>query len=152
VSSARRVPFDETYLDASYEWLKDPEMARLTMSQALTREEQRAWYEGLAGRDDYAIWGIEYEGRPVGVMGLKKIDHADGGAEYFMYLGDTSVWGRGLARWASDEIRAEARSRGLSYVWGLIGKHNTRSREVHEHLGFRIVGEQDGRWRVELPT
>jgi L-amino acid N-acyltransferase YncA len=35
-------------------------------------------------------------------------------------------------------------------VWGLIGKHNERSLGVHTHLGFEVVGEADGRWRVEL--
>ncbi|HWL35792.1 MAG TPA: GNAT family N-acetyltransferase [Frankiaceae bacterium] len=144
--TARRVPFDETYLDASYAWLQDPEMARLTMSAAMTREQQKAWYDTLAGRTDYAIWGIEYDGAPVGVMGLKHLDSDDGGAEYFMYLGDTSVWGKGIARWATDEILAEARSRGLTYVYGLVGKHNERSLSVHTHLGFEIDGERDGKW------
>lgn len=146
--TARRVPFDETYLDASYGWLQDPEMARLTMSPAMTREQQRAWYDGLAGRADYAIWGIEYDGAPVGVMGLKHLDRDDGGAEYFMYLGEQSVWGKGIARWATDEILAEARSRGLTYVYGLVGKHNDRSLSVHTHLGFVVEGEEDGKWLV----
>lgn len=144
--TARRVPFDETYLDASYEWLQDPEMARLTMSPATTREQQRAWYDSLADRSDYAIWGIEHDGRPVGVMGLKHLDADDGGAEYFMYLGDTSVWGQGIARWATAEILAEGRARGLTYVYGLVGKHNDRSLAVHTHLGFAIEGERDGKW------
>lgn len=144
--TARRVPFDETYLNASYEWLQDPEMARLTMSAAMTREQQKAWYDGLAGRTDYAIWGIEHGGVPVGVMGLKHLDRDDGGAEYFMYLGDQSVWGRGIARWATGEILAEARSRGLTYVYGLVGKHNERSLSVHTHLGFEVDGEREGKW------
>lgn len=146
--TARRVPYDETYLDASYEWLHDPEMARLTMSRAMTREQQRAWYEGLSGRKDYAIWGIEHDGRPVGVMGLKHLDRDDGGAEYFMYLGDTSAWGKGIARWATAEILAEGRARGLTYVYGLIGTHNERSLAVHTRLGFRVEAEVDGVWRV----
>jgi RimJ/RimL family protein N-acetyltransferase len=146
--TARRVPFDETYLNASYEWLQDPEMARLTMSPATTREQQRAWYESLAGRTDYVIWGIEHDGAPVGVMGLKHLDAEDGGAEYFMYLGDTAAWGKGIARWATDEILAEGRARGLAYVYGLVGTHNERSRGVHEHLGFEVVGVEDGKWRM----
>jgi RimJ/RimL family protein N-acetyltransferase len=143
------VPFDETYLDASYDWLHDPELARLTMAAEVTREAQREWYDGLAGRTDYAIWGIEHDGRPAGVMGLKHIGESDDGAEYFMYLGDRALWGRGIARWATAEILAVARERGLTYVWGLVGKHNDRSLAVHTHLGFEIVGEQDGVWRLE---
>ena len=144
----RRVPFDERYLERSYEWLRDPELARLTMTTAVTPEQQRAWYEGLPNRTDYAIWGIEFEGEPVGVMGLKHLDAGDQGAEYFMYLGETAMWGRGIGRWATTEICAEARSRGLTYIYGLVGTHNLRSREVHEHLGFKVVDERDGVWRL----
>jgi RimJ/RimL family protein N-acetyltransferase len=150
--TARRVPFDETYLEASYGWLQDPELARLTMSAAQTREQQRAWYDGLAGRTDYAIWGIEHEGRPVGVMGLKHLDADDGGAEYFMYLGDMSAWGKGIARWATAEILAVAKERGLAYVYGLVGKHNDRSLAVHTRLGFTVDGEVDGKWRLVQPV
>ena len=146
----RRVAFDETYLDASYEWLRDPELAWLTMSGGQTREQQRAWFEALPGRTDYAIWGIELDGVPAGVMGLKHLDRDDGGAEYFMYLGDKAMWGRGVGRWATAEIVAEARGRGLTYVYGLIGKHNERSLAVHTHLGFVVEGEVDDALRVVM--
>ena len=137
----RRVPYDETYLNASYEWLRDPEMAYLTMSAAVTREQQRAWYDGLPGRTDYAIWGIEHDGRPVGVMGLKGIEPTT--AEYFLYLGDKGSWGQGLGRWAFEEIVRVGRERGLATLTGLVGAHNERSLAVHEHLGFRRIGVHD---------
>jgi RimJ/RimL family protein N-acetyltransferase len=142
------VPFDETYRDASYDWLQDPEMRRLTMSTAMTREQQAEWYAGLTDRTDYMVWGVEYDGRPAGVMGLKHLDAGDGGAEYFLYVGDRALWGQGIARWATDEIVAEGRRLGRTYLYGLVGTHNDRSRDVHEHLGFKVVGEQDGRWRM----
>ena len=146
--TARRMPFDETYLDASYEWLRDPGMSRLLMSQAVTREQQREWYDGLAGRTDYAIWGVEYDGVPVGVMGLKHLGEDDGG-EYFFYIGDRSYWGRGIASWAFSEICDAARERGLAYIWGLIGKHNDRSLAVHTREGMKVVAETETEYRVE---
>jgi RimJ/RimL family protein N-acetyltransferase len=144
----RRVPFDETYLDRSYDWLTDPELARLTMSGAVTREGQRRWYDGLSGRDDYAVWGVEYDGVPVGVMGLKHLGEDDGG-EYFFYVGDRSYWGRGIAAWAFREICAVARERGLAYLWGMVGKHNERSLGVHTREGFVVVGETETEYRLE---
>ena len=150
--TARRVAFDETYLDASYEWLRDPELAWLTMVGTQTREQQRAWFEGLPDRTDYVIWGIEHDGRPVGVMGLKHLDAGDGGAEYFMYLGEKEMWGKGIGRWATGEILDVARSLGLTHVWGLIGKHNDRSLTVHTHLGFTVDGDAGESWRVVHPV
>jgi RimJ/RimL family protein N-acetyltransferase len=143
----RRVPFEEQYLHLSYEWLNDPEMARLTMTAAVTPEAQREWWAGLPHRSDYAVWGIEYDGVPVGVMGVKHIGVNDG-AEYFMYIGDRAYWGRGIAAWAFREVVAEVRSRGLSKLYGVIGKHNARSLAVHVREGFRVTGETDVEWLV----
>jgi RimJ/RimL family protein N-acetyltransferase len=141
------VPFDEVFLERSYEWLTDPEMARLTMTRAVTREAQNAWYAALPGRTDYAVWGVTYDGAPVGVMGLKNVT-ADA-AEYFLYVGDPAYWGRGIAAWAFREICTVARSRGLTSLWGLIGKHNERSLGVHTREGFAVVGETETEYRVE---
>ncbi|HEU0132117.1 MAG TPA: GNAT family N-acetyltransferase [Mycobacteriales bacterium] len=144
----RRVPFDETWLDTTAGWLADESFAALIEAGSFDPERQRAWYDSLAGRTDYVVWGIEHDGRRVGVMGLKHLDAGDGGAEYFMYLGDRSAWGHGIGRWATEEILAEGRARGLEYVYGLVGTHNHHSREVHEHLGFEVVAEEDGHWRL----
>jgi RimJ/RimL family protein N-acetyltransferase len=145
LSGPRRVPFDETYLDLSYGWLTDPDMASRTMTAPVTREAQRAWWESLPGRADYAVWGIAYDGVPIGVMGIKRIG-ADDGAEYFMYLGARAYWGHGVASWAFAEIVAEVRARGLKRLYGQIGKHNERSLGVHLREGFEVVGETEDRW------
>jgi RimJ/RimL family protein N-acetyltransferase len=144
----RRVAFDDRFLERSYAWLSDPEIARLTMTEAVTERSQHEWWAGLAGRADYAVWGIEYDGVPVGAMGIKHIGERDG-AEYFMYIGDPAYWGRGIAGWAFREICAEVRSRGLATVFGIIGKHNERSLAVHVREGFRVAGETDDAWLVE---
>lgn len=146
-SGARRVPFDDEFLRLSFGWLTDDEMQNLTMSPAVTPESQRAWWESLADRPDYAVWGIEYDGVPVGAMGIKRIGEDDG-AEYFMYLGERSYWGRGIASWAFAEICDEVRSRGLRKLYGRIGKHNDRSLAVHLREGFEVVGEDGPVWLV----
>ncbi len=150
VRGPRRVPFEERYLELSYGWLTDPDLARLTMTNAVTPEAQRDWWRELPHRDDYAVWGIEYDGVPVGVMGIKHIGVNDG-AEYFMYIGDRAYWGRGIATWAFAEVVAEVRARGLRYLYGVIGKHNERSLAVHTREGFAVTGETATEWLVTYP-
>jgi RimJ/RimL family protein N-acetyltransferase len=147
----RRVPFDETYRDLSYRWLNDPEIARMTRVPPTTPESQAAWFETLPGRTDYAVWGIEEDGVPVGALGLKHIG-VDEGAEYFMYIGERDYWGRGIAQWAFDEIRAEARARGLAHLVGIIGKDNPRSLTAHLRVGFAIEREDDTAYYVAVPV
>lgn len=152
MTGPRRVPFDETYLEASYQWLQDPELTNLAMAATPSRESQRQWYDGLIGRTDYRVWGIEVDGRPVGAMGLKHIDVVAADAEYFMYLGRPSDWGQGIGRWATEEICRVARDLGLTQVHGYIGTHNERSLKVHTHLGFQVVGLEGDRYKVVLPV
>jgi RimJ/RimL family protein N-acetyltransferase len=142
-----RVPLDESWLPLTARWLSDPEVARLTMAAPVTPDGQRAWFESLAGRTDYAIWGMVHDGVPVGVMGIKRIG-ADDGAEYFLYIGERDHWGRGIGAWAFGEVVDEVRSRGLRKVFGVIGKHNDRSLAVHLGLGFEVTGETDVAWLV----
>jgi RimJ/RimL family protein N-acetyltransferase len=144
-AGARRVTFDESYLDCSYQWLSDPVIAELIMSAPVSREAQRAWWNRLPDRDDYAIWGIECDGLPVGVMGLKDIG-VDDGAEYFIYIGERDFWGRGLAAWGVEEVAEEIRTRGYARVYGRIGKHNERSLAAHTRLGFEIVRDDGDTW------
>jgi RimJ/RimL family protein N-acetyltransferase len=146
----RRVPYDERFLALSYEWLQDPEIRRLIDAPAVTREGQQAWYDSLPGRTDYAVWGIEYDGVPVGVLGLKRIGEDDG-AEYFIYIGERAYWGRGIAAWGLADVAEEARRRGLRFLYGRILKVNERSLGVHLSNGFEHLREEDDVWWVAYP-
>lgn len=138
-----RVTFDEEYVERSQVWLQDPELVSLIRAATeFDARAQRQWYDGLAARIDYAIWGMDCGGVPVGAIGIKHIGAADG-AEYFMYIGERNYWHVGIGRWALNEIQDEIRSRGLSWVYGRIAQHNERSRLAHFALGLRPLREED---------
>jgi RimJ/RimL family protein N-acetyltransferase len=138
----RRVPFDEAYLERSAVWLQDRELQDLIRSADFDPEQQRAWYDGLSARTDYAVWGIECDGRPVGMMNIKRIG-VDDGAVYQMYIGERDFWGVGIGTWALREVQQEIKARGLRWVYGRIAEHNTRSQAAHFAMGMRRVA-QDG--------
>lgn len=141
----RRVPFDDTCLQLSSRWLKDPELVWLIRAAPeFDPAVQSAWYASLPTRTDYAVWGIAVEDTPIGVMGIKHIG-VDDGAEYFMYIGERSYWRLGIARWAMKEIKAEVASRGLTWVYGKVAHYNERSMATDLALGMRPIrdlGEQ----------
>lgn len=137
----RRVPFDETYLQRSAVWLQDEDLRDLIRSAPFDADAQAAWYAGLPHRDDYAVWGIEVDGEPVGVMSLKEIG-VDDGALYSMYVGERAFWRSGIGRWALREVQGEVAARGLQWVRGRIALHNTRSQQAHFALGMKEVGRE----------
>lgn len=89
------VNYSRLYFELSKNWISDPELNRLIDAGELPSDIKRElWYESLPLRSDYKIWGVEYEGRPIGVCGLKQITSHD--AEYWGYIGEKSLWGQGI--------------------------------------------------------
>lgn len=142
-----QVAFDEEFLVLSFQWLQEPEMAHLTQVPVFDFDAQRAWFDGLTARTDYAVWGIRYNDIPIGALGLKDIGVNDG-AEYFFYIGLKEYWGRGVASWAYQVVSRETRDRGLRYLYGTIASYNTRSLSVHVGLGMQIAEVRDGTYWV----
>jgi RimJ/RimL family protein N-acetyltransferase len=149
-TGAELVTFDETFLRLSYDWLHDPEIARLTRTKPTTRTEQQAWFDGLDARKDYWVRGIAVDGRPAGATGLRRIDGREG--EFFIYLGEREFWGRGAFRAVLPGVLAEARRRALIRVVSKIGTDNPRSVQAHERLGWVRTGVEGdmvvGSWEL----
>ncbi len=138
-TSVRLVAFDERFLDASFGWLHDPETMRLTRGRPFTRAAQQAWYDGLPGRTDYLVWGIEAAGQPVGAGGFKSVTAAD--AELFVYVGEPSARGRGLG---SAAVRALLDRAPAPRIWLEVGTDNRPALALYRRLGFAERGTGDG--------
>lgn len=137
----RAVAYDERFLNKSWEWLQNAEIRRLTMSPRFTKEQQRAWFARLGERSDYVIWGIEYDGKPVGAFGLKNIN--DGSAEYWGYIGEKELWGRGIGRWMVEQAVERGRERGVDNVYLKVSQENTRAINLYKRCGFEARKLED---------
>lgn len=146
VAEARRkdltlVPFDREVLDLSWHWLQDPELRALTLAPTIERDAQLAWFESLASRVDYKLWGVAHDGEVVGVCGLKAITTND--AEYFGYFGVRRLWGRGLGATMVRLMMDEARARDLTSLYLRVGHSNERARRLYHKLGFELTSVSD---------
>lgn len=134
------VGYDKTFFDRSKEWLLDEELNHLIHAGTIPSDEERlAWFNSLSSRKDYLIWGVAYNGEPIGVSGLKRI--ADGKAEYWGYIGEKAYWGKGLGKDLMKEVLEKARELDLNYVWLRVRKYNPRAINLYKRIGFTI--EQD---------
>ena len=131
----RFVEFDELYLGKSLEWLNDDEICRLVDTEKPTKESQRQWYETIKYADDYLIWGIEYDGVPVGVCGIKHITNESG--EYWGYIGEKSYWGNGIGKAMMEFIILQAKRTGLSSIYLHVLEDNIRAIKLYEREGYK---------------
>jgi RimJ/RimL family protein N-acetyltransferase len=134
------MPYDERFLECSWQWLQDPQIAHLTMTPPFAREQQRAWFARLPGRTDYLVWGIALDRRPIGVFGIKNIEQTRG--EYWGYLGEKDCWGRGFGRWMIAESVERARQRGLRELVLRVAKWNPRAQTLYQRCGFVVTREE----------
>jgi len=115
--------FTESFLEKSWLWLNDPETKAMTQTPDFTREDQKRWFGGLRQRSDYKIWGISRNGDPIGALGLKHITAQD--AEYWGYIGERTMLGRGVGRSMMRFILEQANGLRLVELYLKVRSDNT---------------------------
>lgn len=145
------VPYGEHFLECSYVWFQDPELRILTNNlQFVTRENQAKWFASLSSKSDYLIWGVELDRIPIGACGLKKVTSND--AEYWGYIGEKQLWGKGLGQRIVEFCINQAKERGLSRVWLTVNVENIRAIALYTKMGFRVVNQNNGNCDMEINT
>lgn len=131
------VPFDESFLHASYVWLQDEALRALIDSPPVTKASQQLWFQGLSNRNDYHIWGVTADSIPVGVCGIKHVNNGKG--EYWGYIGEKDHWGKGIGTKMLYFIAAFAKSIGLAVIQLSVLKHNQRAFYLYLRNGFIVI-------------
>ena len=134
--------FNRETLDLSFDWLADPEIRQLTETPVIEKGAQLRWFNGLPSRSDYKVWGVSYQGKPVGVVGLKRIEAAT--AEYFGYIGVKSCWGKGIGSAMLDFAEKQAGLLGLRRLELRVITDNPRARTLYLRRGFTKYQEGAG--------
>lgn len=131
------VAYDRTYLEKSAVWLTDPDTKALTMTPDFTHEVQQAFFASLADRVDYRVWGVAVDGiGPAGAAGIKRIAGTRG--EYWGYLGEKNLWGRGLGRYMISAVEDQARALQLTELYLSVSQDNIRAIRLYQKVGYNI--------------
>ena len=134
----RPVREDET--SAIVTWLEDVEVTRyLRILFPPSVAGERDWLAARAQDEHHVFWGIEHEGRLVGITGIHEIDWISRHGATGTMIGDRGVWRRGIAT-ETMQLRARA------------------SAQAQRRTGYREVGRlrqeqfRDGRWHDMIVT
>jgi lipopolysaccharide/colanic/teichoic acid biosynthesis glycosyltransferase/ribosomal protein S18 acetylase RimI-like enzyme len=134
------LPFDEAALPLVRAWINDEEVRRGTGTEGPVSDwEHRRWYESVMDDPAQRIFLIaQGHGRkPVGALGLRGINWRSRHAEYWIYLGDHSARGKGLAAEASRLLlRFAFNTLGLHRVFLQVNVTNQSAISLYRRLGF----------------
>ncbi len=101
----------------------------------LVEENTKRWFENNKHRTDRFDAVIEYNGQPVGIIGLLSIK--DGQAEYYVTLGEPNLKGKGIAGKATYLLLEYAyKELGLDAVYLYTETENLPAQRLFEKLGF----------------
>ncbi|OCL85606.1 GNAT family N-acetyltransferase [Arcobacter porcinus] len=128
------VEYTKEFLPLSWKWLNDKEIKNLTMTPDFSKEDQNIFFNSLESRQNYKIFGIEFNGLKIGACGLKNIENTK--AEYWGYIGEKEYWGRGFGKLILKEMINLATKEQISIIYLKVGKNNQRAIKLYEKFGF----------------
>jgi len=134
--------YDEGFLECSWKWLNDPEIKTLTMTPDFSKVDQIKFFKSISSREDYKIWGLLLNGvRKVGACGLKNI--CENSAEYWGYIGEKDIWGKGIGCQMMSLVNAQAHDMGLQSLYLKVSRGNLRAIALYTKYGYQIESEDD---------
>lgn len=135
------VPFDYSWKELSFRWLQQEELRALIEAPSITQEQQDAWFNTLANRADYKIWGVTYNLIPVGVCGLKNIKEQQ--AEYWGYIGEMNFWGKGIGSKMMEFMEEKAKDLKVKTLVLKVAVTNKRAIGLYEKAKFQTSSISD---------
>jgi len=141
-------PLEEADASTSVGWRNIPEIWAYTASRPdheITPEEELAWIRRVLADPACRRFAILADGRYVGNTYLTGI--AGGEAEYHIFIGERDAWGKGIARQATTQLLALAKSRlHLAHIHLSVHQANTGAVGLYRSIGFvptRQAGADD---------
>jgi ribosomal-protein-alanine N-acetyltransferase len=137
-------------------WLNDAEVTRhLRRYQPMTLAEEEGFLRRVSESATDLVLGIALraDDRLVGATGLHNLDARNRHAEFGIFIGDKSVWGKGHGTEATRLVLRHAfDTLNLHRVWLHVYEYNEAGLRLYQKVGFRTEGRlrqdnfRDGRY------
>lgn len=146
----RKLELEDAYV--SYKWRNDFEVFKYTgtvYDHEITLETELQWIERVIKNDDEYRCAIVADGIYVGNIYLTNIGNKS--AEYHIFVGEKSYWGKGVAKKASIEIiRYGFEHLNLQKIVLEVRPQNNTAIRLYEKLGFTMIGENSNFIKMEI--
>ena len=136
-------PVDESELALYVKWINDPEVRQfLKRNMPVTLIAEKKWYEKtLTDHDNLVLVITTKSGKPIGVMGVHRINWIDGTATTGAFIGEKTYWNKGYG--------TDAKMQVLNYCFNVLNLRkicsqvydfNKRSLAYSKHCGYKQEG------------
>ncbi|TSC69945.1 MAG: GCN5-like N-acetyltransferase [Parcubacteria group bacterium Gr01-1014_46] len=126
-------------------WINDPDVRQFVASIFPTTQKfEEDWVDGLGKDKDNIVVVIETkEGKPIGLMGLHRIDWVNRLATTGALIGDKEYWGKGFGTDAKMALLDYAfNTLNLNRINSDVIAFNERSLNYSLHCGYQVEGRK----------
>lgn len=117
----------------------------------VTAESEAATYEQTS-TNPHEVWFTVYERatlRPLGIAGLRDVDHRHRTAELVIFLGEKDCWGKGYGTETTRLILDYGfTALGLENIILRVYSFNERAIRAYRRAGFQEIGRRRGAYRL----
>lgn len=132
--------FSQKHLDKTFLWMQNEDLkASFLLDKNITKDSHSKWFVALKKDQAQKNFAIIYNNFHVGNIGVKNIDLSNKKAEVWIYIGDNSFKGKGIAK-ESLNLLNDFFVNYINKLYANIGDFNYQSLRLFIASGYRIEG------------
>ena len=133
--------FEEKDIPLKVEWINNPDNNKFLHYELPARVDKTINWFHQKDNTNRIDSTIEYNGIPVGVIGLLQIDRVNSKAEYYITIGETSYKGKGIATKATKAILDYGfNTLNLHKIYLTVDSENAIAKKLYKKTGFQCEG------------
>jgi RimJ/RimL family protein N-acetyltransferase len=139
-------PLAKSNVSSFFKWINDDDVIKYSLSlfdKINTEKEIENWFYGLL-RDKVNIsLGIflETTGELIGYAGICDISKTNKSGEYFIFIGEKKLWGKGIGKEVTEKIlNIGFTNYGLNRIMLTVLQPNIGGQKAYKRAGFKIEG------------
>lgn len=139
--------FDKHDIPLKVKWINDKEINKYLHYELPIQEDKTIeWYEKNIGNKNridktVEVYDVNQGYISVGLIGILGIDYANKKAEFYICIGEKSMHGKGIAKFATTEfIKSCFEENDLNKIYLYTEKDNISAQKLFESIGFKKEG------------
>lgn len=139
------VPFTQEHVSITFDWISDIELRNLFLIRGeIDWEIHKNYFNNILSDSRQHIFAILVLNQHVGNCGLKNVSITNKEGELWIYIGDPSVRGKGIASYATRLLLTKGfEEYGLERIFVHVADFNIAARKLYANLGFIEVPLRD---------
>jgi len=140
-------PLKKNNVTSFYKWINDDEVIKYSLSifqKISTEKEIDKWYKELIENKDIINYGIflKTSGELIGYTGICNISKKNLSGEFYIFIGNKEMWGKGIATLATKQIlEISFLKHRLNKIFLTVSEPNIGGIKAYKKAGFKYKGK-----------